>query len=308
MKTDPPIASLAPGHLFCFGLGYTAKRLSIRLLAEGWTVSGTVQTEEKRSAMAALGITGHLFGPEHSLADPTTSLGEVTHLLSSIPPTEAGDPALIEHQAALRAAPLLRWVGYLSTPAVYGDRQGALVQETDTPNPGSVRGHRRLEAESNWVKTFSHLYPGGSAGGSIQIFRLSGIYGPARNAIAQVRAGTARIIDKPGQVFNRIHVDDIVTILMASMVRPNHGQIYNVADTEACASGDVVRHACALLGVSPPQPIAFDSAVLSAMARSFYSECKRLDTHRLTNELGVELAYPTYREGLASIMSSDFAR
>ncbi len=308
MRTDPSIASLAPGHLFCFGLGYTAERLAIRLLAEGWTVSGTVQTEGKRAAMAALGITAHLFGPEHPLADPTGSLGEVTHLLSSIPPTEAGDPALIEHQAALRAAPLLRWVGYLSTPAVYGDRQGALVQETDTPNPGSARGHRRLAAENAWVETFSHLDPGESAGGSIQIFRLSGIYGPARNAIAQVRAGTARIIDKPGQVFNRIHVDDIATILMASMARPNHGQIYNVADTEACASGDVVRHACALLGVSPPQPIAFDSAALSAMARSFYSECKRLDTRRLTAELGVELAYPTYREGLASIMSSDFAR
>ena len=308
MRTDPSIASLAPGHLFCFGLGYTAERLAIRLLAEGWTVSGTVQTEEKWAAMGSLGITAYLFGPKRPLADPNGNLGEVTHLLSSIPPTEAGDPALIEHQAALRAGPLLRWVGYLSTPAVYGDRQGALVQETDTPNPGSARGYRRLAAENAWVETFSDRDPGESAGGSIQIFRLSGIYGPARNAIAQVRAGTARIIDKHGQVFNRIHVDDIATILMASMARPNHGQIYNVADTEACASGDVVRYACALLGVSPPQPIAFDSATLSAMARSFYSECKRLDTRRLTAELGVELAYPTYREGLASIMSSDFAR
>lgn len=307
MRSDPSTAALAPGHLFCFGLGYTAERLAIRLLAAGWTVSGTVQTEEKKAAMAALGITAHLFGPAHPLADPAGSLGEVTHLLSSIPPTEAGDPALIEHHATLRAAPLLRWAGYLSTPAVYGDRQGALVHETDPPNPGSARGHRRLAAENAWVETFSHRDPGESAGASIQIFRLSGIYGPTRNAIVQVRAGAARIIDKPGQVFNRIHVDDIATILMASMARPNHGQIYNVADTEACASGDVVRHACALLGVNPPPPIAFDAAALSAMARSFYSECKRLDTRRLTAELGVDLAYPTYREGLASIMASDFA-
>jgi len=191
----------------------------------------------------------------------------------------------------------LDWIGYLSTPAVYGDRQGGVARESDPPSPGSPRGHRRLAAEQAWMQAFE-------GAGSVQIFRLSGIYGPGtRNAIAQVKAGTARIIDKPGQVFNRIHVDDIGTILLASMARPAANGIYNVADTEACPSGDVIRYACALLGVEPPEPIPFDSAALSPMARSFYSECKRLDTTRLTAELKVQLEYPTYREGLSAILA-----
>ncbi|UUX48353.1 sugar nucleotide-binding protein [Nisaea acidiphila] len=220
----------------------------------------------------------------------------VTHIIASIPPGEAGDPALVRHAADLRMLPDLRWVGYLSTPAVYGDRGGALVSEEDAPRPGSERGRRRLAAERAWVEAFE-----GTAV-SVQVFRLSGIYGPGRSALDQLRAGTARIIDKPGQVFNRIHVDDIGTILMASMERPHHGRVYNVADDEACPSGDVIRYAAELLGVQPPAPISYDSAELSPMARSFYAECKRLDTTRIKTELGVELAYPTYREGLRRIL------
>ena len=134
--------------------------------------------------------------------------------------------------------------------------------------------------------------------------RLAGIYGPGRNLIDQVLGGRARIIEKQNQVFNRIHVDDIGTILMASMDRPNDGAIYNVADQEACPSGDVVRFACNLAGIDPPQPILFEDAELSEMAKSFYSECKRLVTEKIKNELGVELQYPTYREGLKSIFEN----
>ncbi|WP_323798125.1 NAD-dependent epimerase/dehydratase family protein [Nisaea sp.] len=217
-------------------------------------------------------------------------------MVASIPPGEEGDPALLQHLADLRALPSLEWVGYLSTPAVYGDRGGAVVHETDLPNPGSERGRRRLAAERAWVSTFENTDV------SVQVFRLSGIYGPGRSAIDQLRSGKARIIDKPGQVFNRIHVDDIGTILMASMQRPNHGRIYNVADDEACPSGDVIRYAAELLDMEAPEPIPFDSAELSPMARSFYSECKRLDTARIKSELGVKLAYSTYREGLRSIL------
>ena len=298
MMSEPPIPILAPGHMFFFGLGYTAERLARRLLDQGWRVSGTVQNIDKRAAFQALGISTHQFSSGRQMAGSATIFDGVTHLVSSIPPGEAGDPVLLAHGPDLRAAPALGWVGYLSTPAVYGDRQGALTRETDEPKPGSTRGQRRLAAENAWTETFEGTYV------AARIFRLSGIYGPGtRNALAQVEAGTARIIDKPGQVFNRIHVDDIGTILMASMARPRPGRVYNVADTEACPSGDVIRHACDLLGVAPPEPIAFDSAELSAMARSFYSECKRLDTTRLTEELGVVLAYPTYREGLAAIMT-----
>jgi nucleoside-diphosphate-sugar epimerase len=284
--------------MFFFGLGYTAERLAKRLLRRGWRVSGTVQTAEKSTNLQALGITTHLFSSEKPMAEPRGIFDGVTHLISSIPPGESGDPALMAHRRDLAEANALRWVGYLSTPAVYGDRQGALTHETDAPNPGSARGRRRLAAEMAWLEAFE------GSNVAAQVFRLSGIYGPGkRNALAQVRAGTARIIDKPGQVFNRVHVDDIGAILMASMARPDPGRVYNVADTEACASGDVIRHACDLLGVEPPEPIAFDSAELSAMARSFYSECKRLDTTRLTEELKVTLTYPTYREGLAAIMA-----
>jgi nucleoside-diphosphate-sugar epimerase len=296
MTIEPPANRLDPGHLFCFGLGYTAERLARRLLTDGWRVSGTVQSEDKREALEAQGISVHLFNPDHPLSEPGTALRDVTHIVSSIPPAPNGDPALEAHQADLRAAAALRWVGYLSTPAVYGDRRGGVAHEDDRPAPGSARGHRRLAAEQAWVAAFE------GTGTAVQIFRLAGIYGPGtRNALAQVAAGTARIIDKPGQVFNRIHVDDIGTILLASMARPRPGRVYNVADTEASASGDVIRHAAALLTVQAPEPIAFGSAELSAMARSFYSECKRLDTTRLAEELGVTLAYPTYREGLAEI-------
>jgi nucleoside-diphosphate-sugar epimerase len=297
MSQKSPPAALAPGHAFFFGLGYTAERLAARLLSAGWRVSGTVRDPEKQNALRERGIAAHLFGPGMPLENPERVLDGVTHLISSIPPVDAGDPALLAHGEAIRATETLRWTGYLSTPAVYGDRQGALVHESDPPNPGSARGRRRLAAELAWMDVLD-------GAGDVQVFRLSGIYGPGtRNAIAQVKAGTARIIDKPGQVFNRIHVDDIGTILLASMARPAANRIYNVADNEACPSGDVIRYACALLGVEPPEPIPFDSAALSPMARSFYSECKRLDTTRLVKELEVQLDYPTYRVGLSAIFA-----
>jgi nucleoside-diphosphate-sugar epimerase len=238
----------------------------------------------------------YAFSGKEPISNVAEALKDVTHIIASIPPNKDGDPALLFHQEALCALQNLKWVGYLSTPAVYGDRGGAFVHEDDDPNPGSARGARRLAAERAWVSAFEDTDV------SVQVFRLSGIYGPGRSAIDQLRGGKARIIDKPGQVFNRIHVDDIGTILMASMQRPHHGRIYNVADDEACPSGDVIRYAAELLGMEPPEPIPFDSAELSPMARSFYSECKRLDTARIKSELGVELAYPTYREGLRSIL------
>ena len=289
-------SDLAPGHLFCFGLGYSCRRLAQRLLKEEWRVSGTTRSEEGANTLGQDGIETWLFGGSAGDTLDKTAFADVTHVIASIPPGAEGDPALVWQPDWMLHAPSLRWVGYLSTPAVYGDRGGALVHEDDDPNPGSGRGERRLAAERAWVSAFE------KTGASVQVFRLSGIYGPGRSAIDQMRNGKARIIDKPGQVFNRIHVDDIGTILMASMQRPNHGRIYNVADDEACPSGDVIRYAASLLGMDPPEPIPFDSAELSPMARSFYSECKRLDTTRIKSELGVELAYPSYREGLQSIL------
>jgi len=292
-----PMPSIDPGHVFFFGLGYTGLRLARRMRDAGWRVSGTVRTPEKAAALAdAEGITVHAFDGTAPIA-ATDPFADVTHVVDTAPPREILVPALAQHGDDLRACDTLRWVGYLSTPAVYGDRQGALVNEDDKPTPESRRGEMRLAAERAWMAAFA------GRDVAVQVFRVAGIYGPGdgRNALAQLRDGKARIIEKPGQVFNRIHVDDIGSVLLASMARPRDGGIYNVADTEACSPGDPIVFAAGLLGIDPPTPIPFDSAELSDMARGFYSECKRLDTTRLTAELGAELTYPTYRDGLRAI-------
>lgn len=293
-----PEPTIAAGHALFFGLGYTALRLARRLKAAGWQVSGTVRSASRAAELAAAeGIDVRVFDSGAPMADP--GLAGVTHVVDSIPPTADGAPPLVHHRDDLRACAALRWVGYLSTPAVYGDRQGGWAREDEAPAPGSARGERRAAAERAWI----HAFDGTAV--AVQVFRIAGIYGPGpgRNPLESLRAGTARIIDKPGQVFNRIHVDDIGSVLLASMARPRHGGIYNVADDEACPSGDPVRFAAQLIGAAAPEPIPFDSAELSAMARSFYAECKRLDTTRIRDELGVRLTYPTYREGLAAIVA-----
>ena len=195
------------------------------------------------------------------LVNPKSALEGVTHIVSSIPPKDAGDPVLQALGDYLQAAASLAWIGYLSTPSVYGDRQGALTRESDAPNPGSARGRRRLTAEEAWIEAFD-----GTAV-AVQVFRLSGIYGPGkRNALAQVKAGSARIIDKPGQVFTRIHVDDIGSSLTASMDRPAPNRVYHDAHPEACPSGASIRHAHALVGGDTPTPTAFNPAIPPAMA------------------------------------------
>jgi nucleoside-diphosphate-sugar epimerase len=301
--TPLPTPAIVAGHAFFFGLGYTALRLARRLRDAGWRVSGTVRSPEKaRSLRQAEGFTVHVFDGTAAMSGSAPFDG-VTHLIDTIPPRDPVVPALTHHDADLRACPSLRWVGYLSTPAVYGDRQGGIAREDEAPTPGNRRGELRVEAEQAWLRAFE------GTDVAVQVFRIAGIYGPGdgRNALAALNAGTARIIDKPGQVFNRIHVDDIGNVLMASMARPRDGGIYNVADTEACPPGDPILFAASLLNTAPPVAIAYESAALSDMARSFYSECKRLDTTRLREELDVQLSYPTYREGLTAIFDAAVA-
>jgi len=291
-----PEPTIAAGHVLFFGLGYTALRLARRLKTAGWLVSGTVRDADRAAALAsAEGLDVRVFDGAAPMAD--RGFDGVTHIVDSIPPAADGAPPLLRHGADLRACPTLRWAGYLSTPAVYGDRGGGWAREDETPTPGSARGERRAVAERAWVDALD----GNDV--AVQVFRIAGIYGPGagRNPIEALKSGKARIIEKPGQVFNRIHVDDIGSILLASMTHPRHGGIYNVADDEACAPGDPIRFAADLIGVEPPVPIDFDTAELSDMARSFYAECKRLDTARIRDELGVALTYPTYREGLRAI-------
>ena len=189
-------------------------------------------------------------------------------------------------------ARVLAWIGYLGTTAVYGDRQGGWVDEETPIEPTLARADRRARAEAAWLKS----------GLPVHIFRLAGIYGPGRNAFVNLKDGTARRIVKPGQVFSRIHVEDIATVLEASIARPRPGAIYNVCDDEPAPPQDVVAHAAELMGVAPPPEQPYETADLSPMARTFYKDNRRVRNERIKRELGVRLAYPTYREGLAALL------
>ena len=276
-------------RLFCLGAGYSARALARRLLAEGWTVAGTARSERGVAALAAEGIAGHLFDRSRPL-DPAVFAGS-TYVLVSVPPDEAGDPALDIHGADVAGLPGLCWLGYLSTTGVYGDRGGAFVDETDETRPASPRGRRRVEAEEGWRARVAATH----------VFRLAGIYGPGRSQIDSVRDGTAKRTFKEGQVFSRIHVDDIAAVLAASIARPRPGAIYNVCDDEAAAPWEVVEYACRLLGAPLPPLVPLEEANLSEMGRSFYAENKRVSNRLLHEELGVTLRFPTYREGLAAL-------
>ncbi len=281
-------------RLFCFGLGYSALALARDLLAEGWTVAGTTRSEKKHQRLEAEGIETFLFGPDLPLRDPTGALAGTTHLLTSIAPDEGGDPVLRCHEKDLRACPTLAWAGYLGTTGVYGDRGGAWVDEGDPPAPSLPRTKRRVAAEGHWL----------ASGLPAHVFRLAGIYGPGagRNALESVKSGRARRIVKPGQMFGRIHVDDIVQVLKASMARPNPGAIYNVADDEPAPPQDVVAYAAELLGVEPPPEVPFEEADLSEAAKSFYADNRKVANGRIREELGVALKHPNYREGLRALL------
>ena len=293
---------MSPGRLFCFGLGYTALRLARRVQREGWSVAGTSRSPERLRQLAAEGIEVHPFGDGIPLEGCRELLSSATHLLLSAPPGPDGDPVLVLHRADLaRTGPSLAWVGYLSTTGVYGDRSGGWADESTPVNPGSARSQRRVEAEQGWLSVWRE------AGLPVHVFRLPGIYGPGRSAFDAVRAGRAHRIDKPGQVFSRIHVDDIATVLRASMAQPNPGSVYNVADDEPAPAHEVTEYACRLLGVEPPPLVPLEQAELSPMARSFYAENRRVRNDRIKQELGVRLAYPDYRAGLRAILAAEQA-
>ena len=288
-----------PGKvMFVFGLGFSAQALATRLRADGWSVRGTTRSPEKARQLAAAGIEAHLFDAGHPLVDVSV-LDGVSHLLASVPPGPDGDPVLVHHghDLAARAAEIT-WAGYLSTTGVYGDRGGGWVDENAARDPATERGALRVAAEDAWCALWrEHGLP-------MHLFRLAGIYGPGRNALETVRQGKARRVIKPGQVFSRTHVADIAAVLAASIARPNPGAAYNVCDDDPAPPQDVITHACALLGLAPPPEIPFESAQMSEMARSFYAESKRVSNARIKRELGVELAYPDYRAGLAALLAA----
>lgn len=281
-------------RLFCFGMGFSAQTLALRLKSRGWRVAGTTRTPQRAQALANRGFEAFIFGPGTPLAHG--ALGDASHLLVSTPPDAAGDPALEAHAQDL-AASRPSWLGYLSTTGVYGDHGGDWVDEQSPATPQSERAQRRLAAEQAWLAW------GGANGVAVHIFRLAGIYGPGRNQLETLRQGAARRIVKPGQVFSRIHVEDIATVLDASIAKPNPGAIYNVCDDEPAPPHEVIEYAAKLLGIEPPPLERFEDAApsMSEMALSFYADSKRVKNDRIKNELGVRLRYPTYREGLMAL-------
>jgi nucleoside-diphosphate-sugar epimerase len=282
----------AMNHLLCFGFGFSARTLAARLDKRAWKISATSRDPEGIAEINAQSFHGFLFDSKLQIAP------DVTHLLISAPPVENGDPVLRLFQEQLQGlSKQLKWVGYLSTTGVYGDRGGDWVDEESPLEPNTARGHRRLDAEKSWLKLHSDY------GLPVHLFRLAGIYGPGRNQLLTVLNGSAKRIIKPGQIFSRIHVDDIAGVLTASIAKPNPGRAYNVCDDEPCPPQEVVEYAANLLGLPVPPEIPFEDAELSPMAKSFYADSKRVSNKRMKNELGYQLLYPNYREGLSALKS-----
>lgn len=278
--------------LLSLGHGYSAAALATELEGHGWTVIGTTRSEEKAERLRASGITP-LIWPGEDLSD---AVRHASHILVSAAPSPEGDPFLLHHRDLLAgAAP--EWVGYLSTTGVYGDRDGGWVDETSELRPATKRGQMRVAAEAAWR----------ALGLPLHIFRLAGIYGPGRGPFAKVRSGSARRIIKPGQVFSRIHVEDIGQTLAASIARPNPGAVYNLCDDDPAPPQDVIAYAAELLGCPLPPEDPFETAQMSPMARSFYAESKRVRNTRIKDELGVQLRYPSYKKGLQALLRREAA-
>lgn len=282
-------------RLFIFGLGYSGLEIAKLAKAQGWSVAGTCTTEEKARTLRAEGIDAHRFDGTTALAPG--SFGEATHVVCTVAPGAAGDPALRTCRALLGRA---GWLGYLSTTGVYGDHDGGWVDETMTPQPTQPRSRERLAAERGWGDLATE------SGAALHILRLPGIYGPGRSTLDRVRAGTARRIDKPGQFFSRIHVEDLAASAMKAMARSRGIDAWNVADDLPAPNADVIAYACELLGRPVPPTIPWEDAAptMSAMARSFYTDSRRVKNDKLKRELGVVLRYPTYREGLKAIAAA----
>jgi len=294
------MANLNPGSLFVFGLGYSAQVLGRQLLAKGWQVAGTSRSPEGCASLATQGFTPFVFSQSVELVpEALTALDAATHVLSSVPPDYTGDPVLNLTDKALREVETAKWFGYLSTTGVYGDWHGAEVTEESERRPTSDRARRRVAAEDRWLDLFHrHHLP-------VHVFRLAGIYGPQYSVLDDVRAGTAQRIDKPGHFFSRIHVNDIAQVLYASMTHPDPGAIYNLCDDEPAEPAAVVAEACTLLNAPLPPLVPFGQAQLSDMGRSFWCDHKRVSNAKMKQDLPIKLIYPTYREGLRSILTEE---
>ena len=280
------------GTVFIFGLGYVGRPLGHRLAAAGWQVRGTTRTPSRLAAQAEAGWQIHEFADDRPLADPDAALDGVDALITTITAIGGSDPVLDAHGELI--ADFKGWSGYVSATSVYPDTPDGFCYEDTPTGPATARGRARVEAEQRWLDLLG-----------TEIFRAAGIYGPGRSPFDALRDGTSRIIEHRGQVFNRIHVEDICRVIEAAMAQPRRGRIINLADNKPAPQGDVVRHAAGLIGVEPPQPQSLKEANLSPMARSFYVSRRKVASKVIGPELGLDLLYPDYESGLAAILKAE---
>jgi nucleoside-diphosphate-sugar epimerase len=282
-------------RLFVFGLGYVGCAVADAAAASGFAAMGTTRSLEQSLSGSVTSI---------NFADAASAITEATHILCTVPPDGSGDPVLSRYGDAIAAAKNGRWIGYLSTTGVYGDRDGAWIDEDAEPAPTSDRSRRRLAAENDWRCLADRC--------AVDIFRLAGIYGRGRSAFDDLRAGKARRVIRPGHAFGRIHRDDIVRAVLAAMrqERKSGARILNLADDEPAESADVVAEAARLLRVPPPPAVPFEQIAdaMSPMARSFWSENRKVSSRWTQQVLGLRWLYPTYREGLRAILAEERAQ
>ena len=279
-------------HLFIFGLGYVGQHLARALHQEGWQITGTTRNPERLKPKLPNDWKILKFEDGGQIIDLGAYLSNASHVITTISALPGYDPVLRAHKEELRA--FSGWVGYVSATSVYPDQEQGFIDETVPAAPSTKRGLARLISEQEWQET-CHA----------EIFRVAGIYGPGRNAILNLLEGSARIIEKEGQISNRIHQTDITNIISAAIAKPRPSRIINLCDEEPAPQGVVVRYASSLLGMKPPTPIAFEDAELTPMSRSFYISKRRLRSVIIGPELGIKLSYPTYRDGLRSLLENE---
>ncbi len=278
-------------NFLSLGLGYVAQALVPALQIRGFNCTATYRNAKAKRICADLAVKAVPFNGKPS-KELTTILAKTTHILCSVPPGPSGDIFIAAYRSLLSSlAPNLQWVGYLSATSVYGDRGGQWVFEDEILRPSLARGKARIEAELDWLET----------GWPVHVFRLAGIYGPGRNALERIKAGKASVVVKAGHISNRVHRDDIVTALLASIKRPHPMRVYNLADDTPASPHQVVNYAARLRGVKLEQT-PYAAAKMSEMARSFYKESRKTANKRAKEELGWTLKYPSYKQGLQALL------
>ncbi|NGP16890.1 SDR family oxidoreductase [Devosia aurantiaca] len=283
---------------FFFGLGYSSQHAVKAMLERGFAIGGTVRLAEKAERLQAEGVDAIVFDGERPGSEVGAALEHVTHVILSAAPGDDGDPVLLHHRAELDAAPRLEWLCYYSTVGVYGDFDGAWIDETVPLVPRNMRSDLRVLAEQAWRDYAVQR------GVPLTILRLAGIYGPGRSTFDKLRDGTARRVIKPGQVFNRIHVDDIARVTALAAERRLDGT-FNMADDEPTPPQDVIAYGAEMIGMPVPPDLPFETTEMSPMQRSFYRDNKRVSNLAIKQALGIEMLYPNYRAGLRQILESE---